>query len=72
MSEAGCRKALEQQIEGTDLILGVPGRFGMGFGLGGGVVPTCRTPRTASYWGGYGGSLIMIDMKARTAHSPTP
>jgi CubicO group peptidase (beta-lactamase class C family) len=68
MSEAGCRKALELQIEGPDLVLGMPARFGMGFGLGGGVVPL-PNPGDSMYWGGYGGSIIMIDMKARTTLS---
>ena len=68
MSEAGCRKALELQIEGRDLVLGMPARFGMGFGLGGGVVPL-PNPGDSMYWGGYGGSIIMIDMKARTTLS---
>ena len=64
LSEAGCRKALELQIEGTDLILAGPARFGLGFGLAGGVVPL-PNPNTL-YWGGYGGSLAIIDMDART------
>lgn len=64
LSEAGCRKALELQVEGTDLILGGPARFGMGFGLPSPTVPM-RNPNTI-YWGGYGGSLIIIDMDART------
>ncbi|MBS0489896.1 MAG: beta-lactamase family protein [Proteobacteria bacterium] len=64
LSEAGCRKALELQIEGPDLILGIPARFGMGFGLAGGAVPL-PNPNTI-YWGGYGGSLVIIDMDART------
>ena len=64
MSEAGCRKALELQIEGEDLILGGPARFGLGFGLSGGVVPLPK--RNAMYWGGYGGSLAIIDFDART------
>ena len=68
MSEAGCRKALELQIEGPDLVLGMPARFGMGFGLAGGTVPL-PNPGDAMYWGGYGGSIIMIDMKARTTLS---
>jgi CubicO group peptidase (beta-lactamase class C family) len=64
LSEAGCRKALELQIEGDDLILGVPARFGMGFGLAGGIVPL---PSSSSlFWAGYGGSLAVIDMEART------
>lgn len=64
LSEAGCRKALELQVEGRDLILGVPARFGMGFGLGGGVL-NFPNPDTI-YWGGYGGSLAIIDMNAHT------
>jgi CubicO group peptidase (beta-lactamase class C family) len=65
LSEAGCRKALELQIEGQDLILGTPARFGMGFGLGGGVVPL-PNPKDSMFWGGYGGSLVIIDMQAHT------
>jgi len=64
LSEAGCRKALEQQIEGVDLILGGPARFGMGFGLPSAMVPL-PNPNTI-FWGGYGGSLVIIDMDART------
>ncbi|HEX5378527.1 MAG TPA: serine hydrolase domain-containing protein [Phenylobacterium sp.] len=64
MSEAGCRRALELQIEGQDLILGTPARFGLGFGLAGGAVPL-PNPNTI-FWGGYGGSLAIIDMDART------
>jgi CubicO group peptidase (beta-lactamase class C family) len=64
LSEAGCRKALELQIEGRDLIMEVPARFGMGFGLAGGLIPLPH-PNTI-FWGGYGGSLAVIDMDART------
>lgn len=67
MSEAGCRKALELQIEGQDLILAGPARFGMGFGLAGGAVPLPNP--NSIYWGGYGGSVILIDMDARTTIS---
>jgi CubicO group peptidase (beta-lactamase class C family) len=63
MSEAGCRKALELQIEGTDLILRGPAKFGMGFGLPSAAVPL-PNPNTI-FWGGYGGSLVIIDMDAR-------
>ena len=67
LSEAGCRKAAELQIEGLDLILGVPVRFGLGFGLSGGMVPLPNS--NTIYWGGYGGSLVIIDMDARTTFS---
>ncbi len=64
MSEAGCRKALELQIEGKDLMLGGPAKFGLGFGLPSSVLPLPNP--NSLYWGGYGGSLIIIDMDART------
>ena len=64
LSEAGCRKALEPQIEGMDLILGMPAKYGMGFGLPGERFPL-PNPNTI-YWGGYGGSLVIIDMDAHT------
>ena len=64
MSEAGCRKALQPQVEGRDLILGIPLRFGLGFALGGGFMPSPNT----LFWGGYGGSLAVIDMDARATY----
>jgi CubicO group peptidase (beta-lactamase class C family) len=67
MSEAGCRRALEKQISGTDLILGMPVAFGLGFGLAGGTVPA-PNPNTV-FWGGYGGSLIIIDFDARATYA---
>ncbi|GIE99857.1 serine hydrolase [Paractinoplanes rishiriensis] len=62
LSEAGCRRALEPQTEGVDLILGVPIRFGLGFALNSGFLPNPNS----LYWGGYGGSLAVIDMDAHT------
>ena len=62
MSEAGCRKALELQVAGTDLVLGMPARFGLGFGLAGGMMPLPNA--NSMFWGGYGGSLAIIDMDA--------
>lgn len=64
LSEAGCRRALELQIAGVDLILGIPVRYGLGFRLAGGAVPF-PNPNTV-FWGGYGGSLVVNDMDART------
>ena len=63
LSEAGCRAALVPQVEGMDLVLGIPARYGLGFGL-----PDMIPIKNANsmFWGGYGGSLIIIDMDART------
>ncbi len=66
MSEAGCRRALELQIAGQDLILGMPVRYGLGFGLAGGAVPFPNP--NSMYWGGYGGSIVIIDMDARATY----
>ena len=67
LSEAGCRKALELQIEGNDLVLmGLPLRFGLGFGLIGQVVQLPN--ENCMFWGGYGGSQILIDMENRATY----
>ena len=63
MSEAGCRKALEVQIEGVDKVMGAPAKFGLGFGLPGAMVPLPNP--NSMFWGGYGGSIAIIDMDAR-------
>jgi CubicO group peptidase (beta-lactamase class C family) len=66
LSEAGCRKALEPQIEGADLVLGMPAKYGLGFGLN----PMIPLPSVNSiFWGGYGGSLIIIDMDMRATYA---
>jgi CubicO group peptidase (beta-lactamase class C family) len=62
MSEDGCRRALDLQVSGRDLILDMPLRFGMGFALGDHLMPNANT----LYWGGYGGSLAIIDLDAHT------
>jgi CubicO group peptidase (beta-lactamase class C family) len=67
ISEAGVRRALELQVEGTDLVMGVPARFGLGFGLPGGLVPMPNP--NSMFWGGYGGSIAIIDMDARSSFS---
>jgi CubicO group peptidase (beta-lactamase class C family) len=63
MSEAGCRKALELQIEGTDLILTTPLRMGLGFGLAGDLMPFLN--KSTMFWGGYGGSIAIVDLQNR-------
>jgi CubicO group peptidase (beta-lactamase class C family) len=63
LSEAGVRRALELQIEGDDLVLGMPVRYGMGYGLPGPARPL-PNPNTV-FWGGYGGSLVVCDMDQR-------
>lgn len=57
-------KGIELQIEGIDLVLGIPVRYGLGFGLQEGLVPLPNS--SCMYWGGYGGSIVIIDMESRT------
>jgi len=52
-------------VEGTDLILGIPVRFGLGFAVGGDFMPH---PNTLC-WGGAGGSLAIIDMDAHATYA---
>ncbi|MEU9447623.1 serine hydrolase domain-containing protein [Streptomyces sp. NPDC048277] len=57
LSPAGCERAREVQFEGEDRILGMPARYGLGYGLFG----------NALGWGGWGGALVWIDPEERTA-----
>ncbi len=66
LSEAGCRRAFTPQVEGVDLVLGIPARYGLGFGM----APMMPLPSDASiFWGGYGGSLIMVDPDTRATYA---
>lgn len=51
LSEPGCDRVFEEQYSGVDRILGVPTRYGLGYRLEG---HTCS-------WGGWGGSLVLVD-----------
>jgi CubicO group peptidase (beta-lactamase class C family) len=64
LSEQGCNAVFEVQAHGTDLVIGVPIRFGMGYGLSGPEVPMGPGERTC-FWGGWGGSLIVLDLDQR-------
>ncbi|MEO9181149.1 MAG: serine hydrolase domain-containing protein [Acidimicrobiales bacterium] len=53
-------KIFERQVNGVDQVLGVDLAFGLGYGLASADVPI--GPK-GCYWGGYGGSLIMMDQE---------
>jgi CubicO group peptidase (beta-lactamase class C family) len=55
LSPVGCERAWEEQFSGDDRVLGMPARYGLGYGLFG----------TTYGWGGWGGSLVMIEPEAR-------
>ena len=62
-------RIFEEQFIGTDVLLGVPVRWGIGYALRGadvstegsveGVVPEGRV----AYWGGWGGSMVIMDVE---------
>ena len=59
----------DEQSHGPDLVLGVPLRFGIGYAL-----PETETvpyipPGRTCFWGGWGGSVILMDLDARTTIS---
>ncbi len=64
LSAAGAARVFEEQSYGEDLVLGVPIRFGLGYGLNGKEVPMGPNEHIC-YWGGWGGSTIVVDQDAR-------
>ena len=58
----GVEPAVEEQIRGVDLVLQAGARFGMGFGLGTDLFPL---PDRSFHWGGWGGSLAIVDLERR-------
>ena len=57
-------KALEEQCYDTDLVINMPVRYGVGFGLNSKEMPIGPNPRTL-WWGGWGGSIMVMDLDAR-------
>ena len=57
-------RIFEEQTNGDDLVLGVPLRFGMGYGLTSEDLPMGPNEHIA-YWGGWGGSTVVVDTDAR-------
>jgi len=67
LSEEGVARIFDVQYEGADLILPVELKMGMGFGLPSPMLPV-PNPRTC-FWGGWGGSLAIIDVDAKMSFS---
>ncbi|PGH02319.1 hypothetical protein AJ79_07658 [Helicocarpus griseus UAMH5409] len=57
-------RIFEEQANGVDLVLGKHLRFGNGYGLPCSTVPHIPEGRVC-YWGGWGGSIIMMDLDKR-------
>lgn len=66
LSRPTIEKAIEEQHYGTDLVLQMPIRWGLGYGLNDSEMPIVPNPR-AFFWGGWGGSLVVVDLDARVS-----
>jgi CubicO group peptidase (beta-lactamase class C family) len=67
LSPKGVDRIFDEQVHGMDLVLDIPVRHGMGYGL-----PTAEMPfphERSCFWGGWGGSLAIIDTEARLSFS---
>jgi CubicO group peptidase (beta-lactamase class C family) len=57
-------RIFDEQAFGTDLVLRLPLRLGIGYGLVSEVTPLSTSER-ACFWGGWGGSLVVVDCDRR-------
>jgi CubicO group peptidase (beta-lactamase class C family) len=69
LTQATIEHVFREQAHGIDLFLGVPMRFGIGYGLPEPVgVPSVPEGKVC-FWGGWGGSMIIMDLDRRTTIS---
>ena len=64
LSPSTIETVFRQQSDGVDLVLEAPFRWGIGYCLGSDVVPYVPSGRTF-FWGGWGGSLVVMDLDRR-------
>ncbi len=60
LSDETIDKIFDEQAHGTDMVLGLPVRFGMGYAMPSEGAPYLPEGKIA-YWGGWGGSSIVVD-----------
>jgi CubicO group peptidase (beta-lactamase class C family) len=65
LTSSGVDQIFREQWVGPDLIQEMDTRLGIGFGLNGPEVPISANPK-ACFWGGWGGSVVINDLDART------
>lgn len=62
------KKAIEEQSYSKDLVMQIPIRWGLGFGLNSREMRLGRNPR-AFCWGGWGGSSLVMDLDEKISYS---
>jgi CubicO group peptidase (beta-lactamase class C family) len=68
LSQSTIDLIFDEQANGSDLVLGVPLRFGIGFALPNSSVPDLPEGRLC-FWSGWGGSLVVNDLEHRMTFS---
>ena len=68
MSKQTAESVMQERISGQDLVLGVPLTFGLGFGLNSQLMPLSPN-KNACFWGGWGGSSVLVDQDAALSAS---
>ena len=73
-SEETAQHALKEQIQGTDLVLGEPLRWGIGFALpiNNSTWHSFFTGDQVCFWAGWGGSMSIADMEKKVSFGYTP
>jgi CubicO group peptidase (beta-lactamase class C family) len=69
LSNGAIDSIFDQQSDGIDLVLGVPLRFGIGFGLSHPETTPYIPQGRVCFWGGWGGSVIIMDLDRRLTFS---
>ena len=67
LSAAGCECILDEQIHDVDHLFGFPLKFGMGYAFG--TDDRLAPAETSMFWGGAGGSSVVLDLGHRMCHS---
>lgn len=66
LSPATIDRIFEVQADGVDLVLGIPLRFGIGYGLPvTETIPYLPAGERVCFWGGWGGSVVINDLDRR-------
>ncbi|MFI6744422.1 serine hydrolase domain-containing protein [Nonomuraea sp. NPDC050451] len=65
LSEATVERIFEVQADGPDLVNGAPVKWGIGFGLTPSPVAPFLPNGRVAWWGGWGGSLTVMDLDRR-------
>ena len=67
LSAAGCERILDEQIHDVDHLFGFPLKFGMGYAFG--TDDRLAPAETSMFWGGAGGSSVVLDLGHRMCQS---